>query len=45
MIMMNKHLLTAAWGQGHAGDYDLPELFDWIDAICQSPARSTRPKD
>ena len=36
---------AAAWGQGHAGDYDLPELFDWIDAICQSPARSTRPKD
>lgn len=36
---------AAAWGQGHAGDYDLSELFDWIDAICQSPARSTRPKD
>ena len=21
------------WGQGHAGDYDLEELFDWIDEI------------
>ena len=23
------------WGQGHGGDYDLPELFAWIDAICR----------
>lgn len=23
------------WGQGHAGDYDLNELFDWIDSICK----------
>ena len=23
------------WGRGHAGDYDLPELFDWIDKICK----------
>lgn len=23
------------WGIGHAGDYDLPELFDWIDSICK----------
>lgn len=23
------------WGQGHGGDYDLPELFDWIDSICK----------
>lgn len=23
------------WGKGHAGDYDLDELFDWIDKICK----------
>ncbi len=23
------------WGQGHGGDYDLNELFDWIDSICK----------
>ncbi len=23
------------WGQGHGGDYDLEELFDWIDNICK----------
>lgn len=23
------------WGLAHAGDYDLPELFHWIDDICQ----------
>lgn len=23
------------WGRGHAGDYDLNELFDWIDSICK----------
>ena len=23
------------WGQGHGGDYDLDELFDWIDSICK----------
>lgn len=22
------------WGRGHAGDYDLDELFAWIDTIC-----------
>jgi hypothetical protein len=22
------------WGQGHGGDYDLDELFAWIDEIC-----------
>lgn len=22
------------WERGHSGDYDLPELFSWIDAIC-----------
>ena len=26
---------AAAWGKGHAGDYDLPELFDWMDRICK----------
>ena len=25
----------AAWGYGHAGDYDLNGLFDWIDSICR----------
>lgn len=23
------------WGRGHGGDYDLDELFDWIDKICK----------
>jgi hypothetical protein len=23
------------WGYGHAGDYDLPELFAWTDRICK----------
>ena len=23
------------WGVGHAGDYDLDKLFDWIDSICK----------
>ena len=23
------------WDIPHAGDYDLPELFDWIDSICR----------
>ena len=23
------------YGQGHGGDYDLPELFDWIDSVCK----------
>lgn len=26
---------AAAWGKGHAGDYDLDELFAWIDSICK----------
>ena len=26
---------AAASGQGHGGDYDLDELFDWIDEICK----------
>ncbi len=24
------------WGIGHAGDYDLDELFTWMDRICQT---------
>lgn len=27
--------LAFPWGRPHDGDYDLPELFDWIDRICQ----------
>ena len=27
---------AAPWGKGHAGDYDLTELFDWADHICQA---------
>lgn len=23
------------WNKGHSGDYDLPELFAWIDQICK----------
>ena len=23
------------WNRGHSGDYDLPELFDWMDKICK----------
>lgn len=26
---------AAAWGEPHGGDYDLDELFDWIDDICK----------
>ena len=26
---------SVPFGQGHGGDYDLPELFDWIDSICK----------
>jgi hypothetical protein len=25
---------ASPWNRGHAGDYDLPELFAWIDSIC-----------
>ena len=24
------------WNRGHAGDYDLEELFDWTDEICKA---------
>ena len=27
--------LEYPWGVVHAGDYDLPELFAWIDSLCQ----------
>ena len=26
---------AAPWAQGHGGDYDLPELFAWIDMVCK----------
>ena len=26
---------AAPWGKGHAGDYDLDELFDWADSLCK----------
>lgn len=25
----------SVWGVGHKGDYDLAEMFDWIDSICK----------
>ena len=25
----------SVWGVGHKGDYDLDEMFDWIDSICK----------
>lgn len=28
--------LEYPWGVPHSGDYDLPELFAWIDSICQA---------
>lgn len=27
--------LALPWGYGHAGDYDLEELFSWVDGICR----------
>jgi hypothetical protein len=27
---------ASPWGKGHAGDYDLPELFAWADQICHA---------
>lgn len=24
------------WNRGHSGDYDLPELFEWMDSICKA---------
>ena len=33
---------ASPWGKGHAGDYDLADLFDWADGICK--AADTRKK-
>jgi hypothetical protein len=27
--------LALPWGQGHGGDYDLDELFAWVDKVCR----------
>ncbi len=27
--------IALPWGVGHSGDYDLPELFAWIDSLCR----------
>ena len=27
--------VAAVWGVPHDGNYDLPELFDWLDGICK----------
>lgn len=28
------------WNIPHSGDYDLPELFTWIDAICNEDTKN-----
>ena len=33
---------ASPWGKGHAGDYDLTELFDWTDSICKAPKTSKK---
>lgn len=33
---------SSPWGKGHAGDYDLTELFDWTDSICKAPKTSKK---
>ena len=30
---------ASPWGKGHAGDYDLTELFDWTDGLCKAPMK------
>ena len=30
---------SSPWGKGHAGDYDLIELFDWADGLCKAPTK------
>ena len=30
---------SSPWGKGHAGDYDLTELFDWADGLCKAPTK------
>jgi hypothetical protein len=27
--------LALPWGVGHGGDYDLPELFEWMSRVCK----------
>jgi hypothetical protein len=37
-VLQNKGLdvdFALPWGLPHSGDYDLPELFAWIDGLCQ----------
>ncbi len=31
---------SVPWARGHAGDYDLEELFDWADKICKADPRN-----
>lgn len=33
---------AAPWGKGHAGDYDLTELFDWADGICKAQTKDKK---
>lgn len=30
---------SSPWGKGHAGDYDLAELFAWADHICKASSK------
>ncbi len=30
---------ASPWGKGHAGDYDLTELFDWADSLCKAKTK------
>lgn len=30
---------ASPWGKGHAGDYDLTELFDWVDSLCKASTK------
>ncbi len=30
---------ASPWGKGHAGDYDLTELFAWADSICKAKTK------
>ena len=30
---------ASPWGKGHAGDYDLTELFAWADGICKAKTK------
>ncbi len=33
------------WGLPHSGDYDLKELFDWIDRICREASKNETHRD